>query len=120
MSTSTTQVIVRLQPGQPDEGMDYNPRKPLPYPIHVGEDGRCENVPFVGCALARGQGYRPRLIGFQATIEPDPTGLLLRDSWLDGPIELAVGMYPVFTLEDGGMANLAVPITSVTAREVAS
>lgn len=112
-------VTISLQPGQPGEGMEYNPRKVLPYPIHVDVDSLdCGNVPWPE-AVPFGD-FTPRLIGFQATAEPDPEGLLLAEDWLDGVHEACVGMYPVLTTEDGGMANLTVPITSISVAEIAS
>lgn len=104
-----------LQPGQPDEGLDYNPSKSLPYPIFVDAEGRAANVP--GYALAGQSGVRPTLVGFTETAEPDPEGVLLREDWLLDP-QVAVGMHPVFTAP-GEMFSLAVPIISVTSFEEA-
>jgi hypothetical protein len=111
---------ISLQPGQPGNGMDYDPAVPLPYPIHMDEDGLCWNVP--GHALRDGDpDDRPRLVGFQPTgPDPDPSGgMLLRDEWIDTGIEGCVGWWPVFA-HKGGMFNLTEPITNVSVEEIAS
>lgn len=106
---------ITLQPGQPDQGMGYDPKLPLPYGIHVDRDTlECCNVPGCPDSFYPEDGNYPKLIGFQATAEPDPEGILLADEWLADP-ELAVGMFGVFT-DDGEMFNITVPITSVDAR----
>ena len=109
MPTTTTPITISLQPGQPDEGMGYNPRKPLPYPIHVHPDWSCSNVPGYAM-LGQDDLRKPRLVGFQRTTTPDPTGLVLADDdWLADP-DVAVGMFPVFVTR-GEMFNLTVPVT---------
>lgn len=112
---TTTEPTIALQPGQPGEGMEYNPAKSLPYPIFVGPDDRCENVP--GYPLARSTFDRaklPILAGFQPDLDTQRVTLLTED-WRQIPAS-AVGMVPVF-FEPGGMGdgmfNLAVQITSV-------
>ncbi len=124
--SDATVTLISLQPGQPGEGLDYCPSKPLPYPIFVGDDDRCENVPGkdpagVRYPLARevaGSGRRmlPKLVGFQKGAAPNPESMLSVDRWRLDP-ETAVGMYPVFCEPagfDAGMFNLNVPITSVS------
>ncbi len=105
-----------LQPGQPDEGMGYNPRKSLPYPLFVGPDNRVENVP--GYPLVRREedrGKLPRLAGFQPDVETQRVDVHA-DRWREDPL-VAVGMVPVFHEPDGsGMFSLSVLITDVSAR----
>lgn len=103
----TARKTITIQPGQPGEGMDYNVRKPLPYPIHVDPDtdrARWGNEEYV-------------LIGFQWTAE-DQTVAFLASTFYEDP-QVAVGTYPVFA--DGGrFFNLTTPITRVSvAGEVA-
>lgn len=107
---------ITMQPGQPGNGMDYDPRQPLPYGIHVDRDTlECQNVPGCPGSFRRDEnGTYPKLIGFQQTEQADPTGLVLAEDWLDDP-EQAVGMFPVF-IEAEGMFNITVPITGVTVR----
>ena len=111
--------FIELQPGQLGEGMGYNPRKELPYPIVVGEDGRCENVP--GYPLRNHHKDRellPILAGFQPD-ETTQTVTVLPDEWRTDT-QVAVGMAPVF-FEPGGMGdgmfNLSVLITRVNEYE---
>lgn len=104
-----------LQTGQPGEGLGYNPAKPLPYPIFVAHDYRCENVP--GYPLRHGVANRdelPILAGFQHDATVQNVDLMAED-W-DEDWQQAVGMIPVFfePAEIGdGMFSLTVPITSV-------
>lgn len=112
---TTTTDLIALQPGQPDEGMNYNPSKSLPYPIFVGLDDRCENVP--GYPLVRSVDDRvklPILVGFQPDLETQRVEVLT-ERWRTSPT-VACGMVPVFFEPGGaseGMFNLTVVITSV-------
>lgn len=106
------ETAITLQPGQPGEGLGYNVRKPLPYPLFVDRDGYTENVP--GFALAGRAGRRedlPKLIGFQEG--EVQTVVLFREDFLVDP-SAAVGLCPVFAAE-GSMFALTVPITEATA-----
>lgn len=108
MSTTIT-----IQPGQPGEGMDYDIRKPLPYPFHI-------DVTNGDCVHGRGTdrfdvpaGRMPwRLIGFQNLRDVQQVDHSLADFVAD-PEGVAVGHYPVF-IHEGDIFNLDVPITNVT------
>lgn len=105
--------VITLQPGQPGQGMGYDPLLPLPYGIHVDRETlACRNVPGCPASFQPNDGDYPKLVGFQPTVDPDPEAVLLASDWLDEP-ELAVGTFAVF-IEDGDMFNITVPITGVT------
>lgn len=115
----TSTKTIALQPGQRGNGMEYDVNVPLPYPIFVGDDNRCENVP--GYALAGRADDReslPILVGFQPDTQTQRVLLDLLDvaDWRIAPT-VAVGMVPVFFEPAGfnaGMFSLDVPITGVT------
>lgn len=115
-----TTYLAALHPGQPGEKV-YNPRKPLPYPIFVGTDLRCENVP--GYALAHSETPRdemPTLVGFQPSVSEQFVALSVED-WMEGSDEReAVGMVPVFAAPDGAMFSLDVDLTDAVMHKVAS
>ena len=97
---------ITIQPGQPGEGMEYNPLKSLPYPYHINPDtGDVARQDFW-------QGDPARLLGFQASRDVQRVSLWLSD-FSTAPAK-AVGMFPVFLRRDGSMYNLADPITSVS------
>lgn len=108
---------ITIQPGQPGEGMEYNPAEPLPYPIFVGDDDRCENVPgYPPNRVGVERDTLPILVGFQPDVETQSVDLLAED-WRRDP-STAIGMVPVFFEPGGiseGMFSLAVQITSVHA-----
>lgn len=97
---------ITIQPGQPGEGMNYNPSKSLPYPYHINpKNGDVDRQDFW-------RGDPSRLIGFQRTASFQSVSLWLEDFVADP--QQAVGMFPVFAKTGGGMYNLSVPITSVS------
>lgn len=110
-------MTITLHIGQPGNGTAYDPSEPLPYPIHVGDDDRCENVP--GYPLRGGADHRgelPILAGFQPSTSRQEVTLYAHQ--LRENPEAAVGMVPVFFEPGGfsaGMFNLTVLITSVSA-----
>lgn len=112
---------ISLQPGQPGHGMDYDPTDSLPYPIHVGDDDRCENVPGYferrrDLTPSEREERYPKLVGFQEGPTPNPESIVPVDRWRTDP-DVAVGLHPVFMEPRGadfGMFNLEVPITGVT------
>jgi hypothetical protein len=109
---------ISLHISQPGE-VDYNPRKPLPYPIFVGEDLLCENVP--GHPLVRevtesGRRHLPKLVGFQRGEQQSV--VLWADDFLANT-DRAVGLRPVFVPAHGGMFTLNVSVTSVGVTEMA-
>jgi hypothetical protein len=115
-------MTITLQPAQDADGSEYDPRKPLPYPIAVGDDDRCENVP--GFPLRHQTDDRttlPILVGFMPDLDTQSVEVLA-DEWRERDVTAVVGMVPVFFCPGGiseGMFNLAVPITDVRV-EIAS
>lgn len=103
--------IALLHPGQPGEGMGYNPDKPKPYPLDVADDLTCGNVPWDGCAMTGQDGYRPRLLGFQDNPEMMRVDLYAED-WRQDPTS-AVGKFPVLTPPEGGISCLSLPVVEV-------
>lgn len=108
--TSLTPVAL-LHPGQPGEGMAYNPEKQRPYPIDVAEDGTCGNVPWEGCAMTGREGNRPKLLGFQDNPEVMRVDLY-REDWLAGDLSACIGKFPVL-LDRGGIASMGTPVVEV-------
>ena len=97
---------ITIQPGQPGEGMKYNPQKALPYPWHIDpETGDVDRQDFW-------KGDPARLMGFQAEIDVQRVALHRKDFAADP--QKAVGMFAVFLRKDGSMYNIEVPITDVT------
>lgn len=102
---------ILLYPGQPGEGMGYNPVKPLPVAITVHADRRCERVPDCPDSwVNEDRATWPTLVGFQLDADVQHVEVLA-DDWREDPAA-AVGMFPVF-VENGSMFNLAVPVTRV-------
>lgn len=108
---STTRIL-SIQPGQPGEGMDYNVRKPLPYPFHIDADtGQCvrgRGTEALGDVPA---GAKPWvLVGFQ---RGNVQRLVMTvDDFVRDP-QAAVGLVPVFA-DRGSIFALTEPITDVT------
>lgn len=110
------QCRVGLQPGQAGNGMGYDPRVPLPYPIFVGGDDRCENVPGYPFAhTAEDRSKLPILVGFQPPDTSTQHVVVSVDEWWED-WHSAIGLVPVFYEPGGfddGMFSLGVLITGI-------
>ena len=95
---TTTHTIQLAQPGE----ATYNPDKPLPHPIAVHDDGRCDRHHWVDEGDV--------LVGFQPAGDEQKV-TLFRGEWLQD-LDAAVGMYPVFS-NSGGLYALQAPVTEV-------
>lgn len=100
-----TRTIHLNQPGTPLG--EYNPRIAVPYPYHIEPDGAVMRQDFW-------HGDPAYLVGFQRDGDEQIVNLHTRD-WFEGPMEAAVGMFPVFTGSDGGMYSMKLPVKKVTA-----
>lgn len=102
---------ITFQPAQPGTGMDYDPRRTLPYPFHVdAETGDC--IRGRGTPSLTGEPRPWRLIGFQDDAAVQEVSVVLFEAVLDP--QRAVGKFPVFLDGSGTFFNLTEPITGVT------
>ena len=83
----------------------YDPRKVLPYPYHIEENGIVGSQEFW-------KGDPARLLGFQNG-NVQRIVLTARDWWQGAP-EAAQGLHPVFVTTDGDMWAETRPVTSVS------
>jgi hypothetical protein len=92
-------VIYNIQPGNDDIS------KPRPFPFPIDQTGHVLDQDFW-----KGDPYS--LLGFQATAEEQRVSLFFED-FTENP-QQAVGMFPVFVKQGGGLYSLTLPIESVT------
>ena len=92
---------ISVQPGQPGEGLEYNPKKRLPYPIHID--------PETGTARWGKGEYT--LVGFQQDFNSDID--LLADEFYEQP-SLAIGQLIVLCDQAGRFHSTTTPITKAS------
>lgn len=101
--------IITIQPANTTDGT-YDVHQPVPYPFHIevatGEVLRQEFW----------RGEPASIIGFQNDVDVQTVDLLWRDA-VKEPQKM-VGLFPVFSRDNGSMFNLTTPITSAGTSEV--
>jgi hypothetical protein len=113
-----TRKTISIQPGQPGEGMGYNPHLPLPYPFHVDSiTGDCLHGRGTAACGDAPEGRPWRLVGFQRTTDQHLD--VTFEQFVADPTSV-VGCYPVFAEPGLEIFSLNVPITGVQVHEHAA
>lgn len=98
--------IISIQPSNTPSG-EYDVHMALPYPFHIDVD--------TSKVLRQDmwKGNPATLIGFQQDVDVQRVDLFLADAMETNPHRV-VGMYPVFSEDNGGLYTYILPINSVT------